>query len=888
MESHDTLIHGLPDPTAAARFLSEFGEKHPADRNRLITRPGLLSDVVTIASFSPLLATTMVRHPEYLWWLDRRRKLTGARSTDDLLESLGRFSLVNSTLDPQAVFARFRRRELLRIYLRDIRRLVGIAEITEEISNVADAVLEFALRLARAEMDKRFGQPQQHEPDGRVAAATFCITALGKLGSRELNYSSDIDLLFIYSAEGETAGGDRGSVTNREYFVKIVEQIVKLVGERLGEGSAYRVDVRLRPHGRLGALAMSVDDVVRYYESEARAWERQVMIRSRASAGDAALFRKLFSRIEERIFAKDESVESALESVRSSKAQIDRKSANGGGYDVKLGRGGIREIEFIAQALQLAHGGRDRWLRSPHTLISLARLAEHGHLREVELARLSAAYEFLRRTEHIIQMENGLQTHAVPNDPERRELLARRMKFAVGGDFERDLIMHTSNVSATFLRVFGSDSIESGAGHGSKQSVSRSLPQSTDRKYLSPRLRALFDVHPTEALDPPGAWPDFRTELLKSVVADGVASSSGEFRRKLGVLRRTWQRMIVRIAAADLAGRISISESKRLQTELAEASIEAALHVVDSELKRRYGVGLDRSSLGVLALGKLGGRGVDHDSDLDLLFVYRDDAAAPDEFTTAEFHARAVELLVTALSSVTREGSLYRVDLRLRPYGTKGQTAYPKHQFLEYMRETAEIWELLAFVKLRAVGGDIEFATEIENETRRIIHERALKLDPHQLAAETRRIRLALEKQRSRTRRTGEIDIKYGEGGMLDVYFAMRYLQLRNNVPDAPDDRSTLFTLELLRMAGSLDDDSHEALACGYEFLSTLDHYLRLVVGRTTRLPESKAEAMAAVAKRYAEKSLSELTEHLTLHRISIRRAFKNIVVFAENLKPWT
>ncbi|MEQ1646672.1 MAG: glutamine-synthetase adenylyltransferase, partial [Pyrinomonadaceae bacterium] len=197
MPKIDQLIRGLPDPEAARRFLDQLAEKHPAQAAKLHKKEALLSDAATLASFSPLLTTTMLQHPDYLWWLERKRRDSGVRSVDDLVESLAQFALTNSTLEPQVLYARFRRRELLRIYLRDIRRLATIAEITEEISNLADAILESALKQARSEMDKRYGLPQETDAKGRAVTARFCIAALGKLGSRELNYSSDIDLLFL-------------------------------------------------------------------------------------------------------------------------------------------------------------------------------------------------------------------------------------------------------------------------------------------------------------------------------------------------------------------------------------------------------------------------------------------------------------------------------------------------------------------------------------------------------------------------------------------------------------------------------------------------------------------------------------------------------------------
>jgi glutamate-ammonia-ligase adenylyltransferase len=783
--------------------------------------------------------------------------------------------------------------------------LATIAEITEEISNLADAMLEYALKLAAREMDNRYGTPLETDAKGRSLMASFCVVALGKLGSRELNYSSDIDLLFLYSNEGNTSGrGSRGTVTNREYFVKLAEFIIKLIGDTSGEGGAYRVDLRLRPHGTLGALALSVKDTVRYYETEARGWERQVMIRSRSAAGNGDLFKQFYSSVEDLVFSKNETVASALANVRTSKEKIDRERVDRGGYNVKLGPGGIREIEFIAQALQLAYGGADPWLRSAHTLISVSRLADRRLISESELSQLSTAYELLRRTEHILQMENGLQTHTLPDDPVKRKLLARRMSFASGGgDFEREIATCTKNVSSIYARVFGdvetpfsiSEAIEisevPNAADRARSHIFASLDRSeVDRDRTgqmsavidriaeaSPRFAAMLAANPhlVESL------PDGERQLTDrdhSVILADAVNAEPDHRSKLAALRRTWARLLLEIAVDDVFGKISIKQSKDRQTSLAEASIEAALSIVNGELAARYDISPDQPPFAVLALGKLGGRGLDYDSDLDLILVYDETRPIPDGTTQNEFYSRAAELFVTALSAMTRDGNLYRVDLRLRPYGSKGLSSMPGNAFLEYMRDTAAVWEMLAFVKLRSAGGDLATGEKIENETRKIIHERALRLDPDELRSETVRIRQALEKQKSRTRRSQEIDIKYGAGGMLDVYFATRFLQLRDNVPDIPQERSTRSILDRLELAGSLTHDTRDALAAGYEFLSTLDHHLRLTVGRTTRVPLGDKHSLTNIADRMNVGSASGMLESLTLHRLNIRSAFDAIL----------
>jgi glutamate-ammonia-ligase adenylyltransferase len=854
--------------------MSSLEEKHPRDAAKLRKNDGLLSDTLTLAAFSPLLATTLLQNPEYIWWISRKRHSPAVRTKDELLEALGRFVLTHSQLDLHTQLARFRRRELLRIFLGDIRRLATIAEITEDISNLADAILETALRRARQEMDNRFGQPQAIDDKGRKTTAEFCIVSLGKLGSRELNYSSDIDLLFIYSTEGETTGtGSRGVVTNREYFVKLGETVAQLVGKHSGEGAAYRVDMRLRPHGRVGPLAISLDDAVRYYTNEARDWERQVLIRSRASAGDAEIYRRFFDRVEESVFVAGAAVESddgsqvrkALANVKTSKQLIDAELRTDRGFNVKLGRGGIREIEFIAQALQLAYGGDDRWLRASHTLISLARLADRSLITEAELTELFNAYEFLRHLEHVLQMENGLQTHTVPEEPERRVIIAKRMRCQGPRAFTYELQKHTENVHRVFVRVFSSDI-------GDDDLAS---PDSLELSQHLPPVAGHGGSVVSDDKDDSGLQT--REQFLEHLMAAITAES--DFRHKLGAFRRRWSQLLSSVQTAEMRDEIEMPSAKRIQTALAEASIEAALQITRNELEERFGVRLDALPVAVMGLGKLGGGAIDYESDLDLVLVHNeDDSILPPGQTAAEFYGRAAEIFVTTLSSMTRDGSIYRVDLRLRPYGKNGRSMISAKALANYMLESAAIWEWLAYVKTRAVGGDLSLAENVENELREIIHRRAASVDPIELRDETRRVRMRLEKEKTKRRRSKDVDIKYGPGGLLDVYFAMRFLQLRDNIPDSRVDRSTANMLRVLRDSGSLNEGDFEVMSQAYRFLSTLDHNLRLLVGRTTRLPDANPKALTDVALRMDLSSAEDLVEQLTIHRINLRSAFDNIL----------
>ncbi|HSK72758.1 MAG TPA: hypothetical protein VK892_13740, partial [Pyrinomonadaceae bacterium] len=711
--------------------------------------------------------------------------------------------------------------------------------------------------------------------------------------------------------------GSRGMVTNREYFIKLAEFIVKLVGGQSGEGAAYRVDVRLRPHGRVGSLAISLAEAVKYYQKEARAWERQVLIRSRSSAGDAVIFKEFFERVKSNVFSKNETVEDALKNVRLSKEKINLEKTETRGFNVKLGKGGIREIEFIAQALQLAYGGHDNWLHASHTLISLSRIADRKLLTETELTELSDAYTFLRRLEHRLQMENGLQTHLVTDNEERRFLLAKRMNFENLAEFNLKLEIHTENVHRVFKRIFGISATANLEDEDknlkseiwnlefAKTENQKSQPEikpilSSLEKFdskikltgeklkmlerlsqISPHFAGTLFANPALIGDLPNPKEDFIERDYREILLSAVQNANG-FARELAALRKTWSRLLLEIVVFDVFEKISRFQAKELQTALAEASIEAALLIVKKESARNFKKITNRDflmPLCVLGLGKLGGGGMDYGSDLDLVLVYDDESAVPvEDLTHAEFYSRAVEIFVTALSAMTRDGHLYRVDLRLRPDGKNGATSIGKTAFFDYLETRAAIWELLAYIKLRGAAGDSELADFVESEARKIIHENALQVDAEELKNETLRVRVRLEEEKSGTRKGKEIDIKFGEGGLLDIYFAMRFLQLRDNLPDDTENRSTAFMLRKLRENDSLSAEDFQAFSEGYEFLSELDHNLRLTIGRSTRLPLANRPALQIISERMNLNSASNLLEKLTFHRINIRSSFENIL----------
>lgn len=896
MERIEPLIRDLPDPDAAERFFDELSQKHPSEARKLERDLSLASDVLTIASYSPLLAATFLQNRTYFRWLGRERRHGQVREKEELLESLARFALTNSQTQTAAMLSRFRRRELIRIYLKDIRGLGTMAEITEGISNLADAILEYALQVARQELDNRYGMPLETDAHGKSARAEFCVIALGKLGSKELNYSSDIDLLFIYSSDGSTAGpGSRGKTTNREYFVKLAERVSKIVSDPKGEGGAYRVDHRLRPHGRVGSLAISLEEAKTYYRDHAQLWEKQVLIRARASAGDGTLFQDFYNSVESYVFSPDETVENALENVLRSKQKIDLEKIRKTGFDVKLGVGGIREIEFIAQALQLAYGARDKWLRAPHTLISLSRLADRELISENEFTRLHEAYVFLRRVEHRIQMEHGLQTHLVPDDDARQRLIAVRSGFDDVETFRAALREHTSNVNSIFKRFFdhteyaeiedtslatrknpiGKEEEEVIPGLTGPDAAAPKVKEVSDRlhRYAKPFLPLLRLTEP-EYLPSCGeaGTPAHADRAMIEAVKDGRSFASN-----LAGLRRAWARQLVGIVVEDVCGDLTLSEAKSLQTELAEASIRATVVAAEHRLRELFEL-QSPPVLAILGLGKLGGGGMDYHSDLDLLIAYDDSGPAPAAGKThAEFYAKAVEIFVTLLSSLTREGSLYKVDLRLRPDGRNGSTSVGMSALRDYYRERSEPWEWLAYVKARSVFASRGFSGDAETDLRSIIHEKAREFGIESLKREAKRIRARLEAEKSGGTRGRSVDLKYGEGGLQDVYFAVRFLQLATGLADKGEDRSTMATLKRLAVSGALDGPDHEAFSAGYLFLSELDHNVRLTVGRSTLVPLGNRPVLETIAERMASGSVKALLERLSFHRMAVSDAFRSV-----------
>jgi glutamate-ammonia-ligase adenylyltransferase len=392
----------------------------------LADHPGAVPLLARLLGSSQFLADALRRRPTLLPWLLEPRTMRPWLAEDleaDLARSLAPFAAREARMN---ALRRFKYRQLLRIASRDLLGDADLTVTTEELSRLADVCLGEAWRLADAALRARYGAPLG--PDGRETG--LAVIAMGKLGGEELNYASDIDLMFVYGADGETAGGPGGRLPNGEYFARLAREIVAFVEMTTEEGYAFRVDLRLRPEGRMGPLVLSLDGYRAYYAERAEPWERQALLKARACAGDATVGAQ-FVELARQVAYRPGADERVVAAVRAMKREIDRHLAGRPGQarasNVKLGRGGIREIEFLVQALQLLYGGDDPWLRERHTLKALFRLTERGYLAPDRGRALSEAYVHLRTVEHRLQILHEFQTHTLPEDPEALGRLARRV-----------------------------------------------------------------------------------------------------------------------------------------------------------------------------------------------------------------------------------------------------------------------------------------------------------------------------------------------------------------------------------------------------------------------------------------------------------------------------
>ncbi|MDT8440151.1 MAG: bifunctional [glutamate--ammonia ligase]-adenylyl-L-tyrosine phosphorylase/[glutamate--ammonia-ligase] adenylyltransferase [Desulfuromonadales bacterium] len=442
--------------------------------------------LLTILGASPFLASILLRNDRYLAGLLHDRALWRQRDLTAMLADL------RAAIDDRADFAtlqqglrRFKAAEMLRIGGRDLCRLADLEEVMAELTALAAASLQRAHEVCDRLLRSEYGAPLLATDAGDAPAeAEFTIFAMGKFGAGELNFSSDVDLIYFYSSDrGETAGtvDAAGNVRNRislhQYFVKLAEMISKAIGQPTADGFVFRVDLRLRPEGHSGELANSLAAAEIYYESWGQSWERAAMLKARPVAGSIALGEELLQRLEPFIYRRHLDY-AMIEDIKVMKQKIDHNLAREreGASNLKLGHGGIREIEFFIQALQLINAGKRPELRERNSLQALQRLCSAGLISDDECADLSAAYRFLRTVEHRIQVVHEQQTHNLPARSADLRALARRCGFTAVEAFQTELAGYRQRVSAMFRDLFYTSDEE--------------LPS-----RVSARVMALFDAN---------------------------------------------------------------------------------------------------------------------------------------------------------------------------------------------------------------------------------------------------------------------------------------------------------------------------------------------------------------------------------------------------------
>jgi len=426
----ERLATALPHPNMLYRYL--------------LDAPQALELLVKVFAHSQSLSETLARNAEHFHFLISPETLRAPRTKAWLHAELGRL-LLGSRVPAERydIVRRFRRRETLRIGARDLVGRATLEETTLELSNLADVCLEAVFHIAQQKLAAQFQlAPEQ--------VGQMAVIGMGKLGGQELNYSSDVDVIFVFDRDGPLTP----SVSRQEFFTRLAEEIVRAVGRQTEEGSIFRVDLRLRPEGASGPLVWSLANCETYYAERGETWERMALLKARPVAGDPEVGRQFLEMVQPFVFSPHAS-ENVLQEMAAIKARIEREIVANHllTRHVKLGIGGIREIEFIIQSFQLLRGARLPWLRERHSLRALPLLAKAKLLTAGEARALDSAYRFLRTVEHRLQMEMELQTHTIPDEERALARLARSLGFRTIEAFWAAHRKHTSAVRHIYEAV---------------------------------------------------------------------------------------------------------------------------------------------------------------------------------------------------------------------------------------------------------------------------------------------------------------------------------------------------------------------------------------------------------------------------------------------------
>ena len=791
----------------------------------------------------------------------------------------------------------FRKREQLRIIFRDINRIANLEETTSDLSALADLCIGAAHDYYYKELCEELGNPLGSQSGN---AQKMAVLALGKLGARELNLSSDVDLIFLYGESG-WLDGKESNLSNQEFFVRLSRKIIHCLSNVTSEGFVFRVDMRLRPYGESSALVMNRNAMEQYYLTQGRDWERYAFIKARCNAGDISLGENFLLWLKPFVYKKHLDY-GAIESLREMKQMINREVVRKNLQDdLKLGPGGIREIEFIVQANQLICGGKDPELQKTELVKTLCALQDGGYLPEEDRIALESAYCFLRNSEHAIQAENDKQTHRLPGNTVSQKRLAIAMGYDDWTDYLADLDMWRSKVSACFSRIVDSgekealDLLETGlqwkmiwrqSADGTvmesllkgtqfsdveifvsivgglkseidkddipetgKDRMDRLMPillrftaEQSDATTVLTRVipvirsvlrRSTYIIFLLENLDAlqrmvflsgMSSWlaeqlkdfPVLLYELTDQKIHEARFEKSlfarelervmshldpDDLESQMDALRQFKRSWVLKVAVYELLDSLPIMKASDALTWIAEVILQKSIEIAWQYLVERHGspdgsadtgIQSEVGGFAVLAYGKLGGIELGYQSDLDLVFVHDHDIRAETQgakpISINTFFMRLGQRIIHILTSHTRFGLLYQIDLRLRPSGNKGPLVATLPAFERYQENDAWTWEHQALVRARFVAGDAKLGNQLSDIRRKVLGKgRDLNKLREEVVGMREKMRRHLSpkyKDHIDTLHEGAavlvsgFDLKHGLGAIVDIEFLVQYAVL--------------------------------------------------------------------------------------------------------------
>lgn len=898
--------------TQADNIASMSGQTMPSDDWAGLS-PSRLDALLRVISISTFALDTLVRTPDMLFELDTAGELDA--TPERHIQAGWLQECLNSAADEEAMhkaIRRFRRARMLGIVWRDLNRPPGYRmwDTAAAVTTLAEICLEAALGWLETFLAPRWGYPA---PRADGSQQRLVILGMGKLGAGELNLSSDIDLIFAFPENGETQGG-RKSLTHQEYFTKLGQKLIAALDAVTADGFVFRVDMRLRPLGDGGPLVGSFAALSAYYQDQGREWERYAMLKARPVAGERDAGDELLASLRPFVYRKYLDF-GAIESLRELKAMINREVKRKGiESNIKLGPGGIREVEFVVQAFQLIRGGRDTELQVTSLHKALERLPALGLLPQAVVDELLPDYVFLRDLEHSLQGLEDRQTQCLPDTDLDRERVAlalnmpdwptvmayleevrarvRRHFDAVIADPEDDvegdndsqaqvldqwrLLWHgelDDDVAVAKLEQAGFNQPADALKRLTKLYHSRqvqnmqrigferldalmpllldALAQSDHPDTALPRVQPLLEAvlrrtaylallrenpHALEHLmhlcsaspwiaEHLARYPILLDELLtpeslytpadKTRLADELRQTLNRIPEDdeealLEALRVFKHAQTLHVAASDIAGTRHLMKVSDYLTYIAEVILDAVLAMAWKHLVRKHGTPPDMAQetpdFLIVGYGKLGGIELGYSSDLDLVFLHDSDGKGatdgPRPVDTPVFFTRLGQRVIHLLTAVTPAGSLYEVDMRLRPSGNAGLLATSLDAFADYQRDHAWTWEHQALVRARVVAGNTQLATKFTALRGDIL---AQPRDRDALRGDVVQMRHKMRDHLA-SKSANTFNLKQDAGGMVDIEFICQYavLAFAHETPGLLTHSDNIRILETLEESGYL------------------------------------------------------------------------------------